>query len=123
MADEAAANPIAAGLKGRCPRCGEGFLFSGFLKIANECDACGLDFGGEDVGDGPVAFIVLIVGFAVVMPALIVEVAYGWPFWLHMLVWLPLTLIGCLALMRPFRGLMYALQYKNRAEEARLRED
>lgn len=123
MADEAAANPIAAGLKGRCPRCGEGFLFSGFLKIADECDVCGLDFRGEDVGDGPVAFIVLIVGFAVVIPALIIEVAYGWPFWLHMLVWLPLTLIGCLALMRPFRGLMYALQYKNRAEEARLRED
>lgn len=116
-------NAISAGLRGRCPRCGEGHLFSGFLKIAPECEACGLDFRGEDVGDGAVAFIVLIVGFAVVIPALVVEVAYGWPIWLHMIVWLPLVIVLCLVLMPLFKGVLYALQYRHRAEEARLRDE
>lgn len=123
MADERAANPFAAGLKGRCPRCGEGPLFRGFLTLNAECDACGMDFSREDIGDGPVAFIILIVGFAVVIPALIVEVAFSWPYWLHALIWLPLAVIGCLILMRPFKAALFALQYRNKAEEARLRED
>jgi uncharacterized protein (DUF983 family) len=118
MADPAI-NPLSAGLRRRCPRCGDGPLFRGFLTFADECEACGLDYRGQDVGDGPVAFIVLIVGFAVVIPALVVEVAWGWPVWLHMLVWLPLVVILCLALMPPFKGVMFALQYRHRAEEAR----
>ncbi len=122
MAEAEAANPIAAGLNGRCPRCGEGPLFAGFLSLNGECDACGLDFGQEDIGDGPVAFIILIVGFAVIIPALIVEVAFIWPYWLHALVWLPLAVIGCLILMRPFKATLFALQYRNRAEEARFHD-
>src|SRR5690606_1105713 len=94
---EPAINPVVAGLRCRCPRCGRGRLFRGFLKFAPACESCGLDYRAEDVGDGPVAFIVLIVGFAVVIPALVIEVAYGWPVWLHMLVWLPLVVILCLA--------------------------
>lgn len=123
MADEPAANPFAAGLRGRCPRCGEGPLFGGFLSLNDACDACGLDFGQEDIGDGPVAFIILIVGFAVVIPALIVEAAFTWPYWLHAVVWLPLAVIGCLILMRPFKATLFALQYRNKAEEARLRDE
>ncbi len=119
---DSAPNPVSAGLRRRCPRCGEGHLFRGFLKFDSACEACGLDYAAEDVGDGPVAFIVLIVGFAVVIPALLVEVAYGWPIWLHMIVWLPLVVILCLALMPPFKGVMFALQYRNKAEEGRLED-
>lgn len=114
-----APNPVSAGLRRRCPRCGEGHLFSGFLKFDRECEACGLDYGGEDVGDGPVAFIILIVGFAVVIPALVVEVAYGWPIWLHMVIWLPLVIILCLILMPLAKSLLFALQYHHKAEEGR----
>jgi len=121
MGDDAdpGVQPIVAGLTGRCPRCGRGPLFDGFLKIAPACAACGMDFRGEDVGDGPAAFIILIVGFAVVIPALIVEVALGWPYWLHMAVWLPLAALLSVGLMRPFKGTLFALQYRNRAAEAR----
>jgi uncharacterized protein (DUF983 family) len=109
--------PFATGLRGRCPRCGQGRLFSGFLDITPRCSTCGLDLSAQDSGDGPVAFIVLIVGFAVVGAALVVEVKYGWPVWLHLMVWLPLALVGCLGLMRPFKATLIALQYKYRRHE------
>jgi uncharacterized protein (DUF983 family) len=109
--------PLATGLAGRCPRCGRGRLFRGFLAIVDRCEVCGLDLAAQDSGDGPVAFIVLIVGFVVVGAALIVEVKYGWPVWLHLLVWLPLTVVLCLGLMRPFKGVLVALQYRHRRDE------
>ena len=114
-------SPVSAALRRRCPRCGEGRLFRGFLKFDMACEACGLDYAAEDVGDGPVAFIVLIVGFAVVIPALVVEVAYGWPIWLHMVVWLPLVVILCLVLLPLSKSALFVLQYRHKAEEARLR--
>ncbi len=115
----AAPNSVLAGLRLRCPRCGQGALFRGFLKFAPQCPACGLDYGAEDVGDGPVAFIILIVGFAVVIPALIVEVVLGWPVWLHMLVWLPLVIVLCLALIPVSKAVLFALQYRHRSGEGR----
>ena len=78
---------------------------------------CGLDLSKQDSGDGPAAFIILIVGFVVVGAALVVEVRYGWPVWLHLLVWLPLAVVLCLALMRPFKATLIALQYKHRRHE------
>jgi uncharacterized protein (DUF983 family) len=110
-------SPFATGFAGRCPRCGRGRLFRGFLTIVPRCAACGLDLAAQDSGDGPVAFIVLLVGFVVVGSALVVEVKYGWPVWLHLLVWLPLTVALCLALMRPFKGVLVALQYRHRRHE------
>lgn len=109
--------PLATGLGGRCPRCGQGRLFRGFLTVVDRCDVCGLNLAAQDSGDGPVAFIVLLVGFIVVGGALVVEVKYGWPVWLHLLVWLPLTVVLCVALMRPFKGVLVALQYKHRRDE------
>lgn len=107
------ADAILIGLTGRCPECGSGQIFQGFLKIRERCAACGFNLSAQDSGDGPVAFIILIVGFVIVGAALIVEVKYGWPVWLHMVVWLPLAMIGCLALMRPLKGLMIALQHRH----------
>ena len=86
--------------------------------MAPRCEACGLDLSVQDSGDGPVAFIVLLVGFIVVIgSALVVEVRYGWPVWLHLLVWLPLSVPLCLLLMRPFKGVLIALQYRHRRHE------
>ena len=115
----AGVNPISAGIACRCPNCGEGPLFGGFLKVRPRCEACGLDLAKADSGDGPAVFIILIVGAIVSACALVTEVAVRPPIWVHMLLWLPLTLILSLALMRPFKGVMIALQFHNKASEAR----
>lgn len=114
---EALPSPFATGLGGRCPRCGRGRLFAGFLRVAPRCEVCGLDLSKQDSGDGPAAFIILFVGCVVVGAALVVEVKYGWPVWLHLLVWLPLTVILCTVLTRPLKGLLIALQYRYRRHE------
>ncbi len=111
--------PIATGLRGRCPRCGRGHLFKGYLKVRPACEACGLDFTFIDSGDGPAFFVMTIVGIVVVGLAMWVEFTYEPPIWLHMLLWVPLTLILSLGLVRPLKGLMIALQYHNKAEEGR----
>lgn len=112
--------PLSAALTGRCPGCGKGKLFDGFLGLAKKCDRCGLDFGFADSGDGPVFFIVLIVGVIVVGGALAVEMIYAPPYWVHAALWLPLTLILALGMMRPLKALMVALQHRHRAQEGRL---
>jgi uncharacterized protein (DUF983 family) len=85
--------------------------------VRRRCAVCGLDLAAQDSGDGPVAFIVLIVGAIVVGLALITEVRYEPPIWLHLLLWLPLTLVLVLALMRPFKAILIALQYKHRRHD------
>jgi uncharacterized protein (DUF983 family) len=114
----APANPFLAGLAGRCPNCGGGKLFAGFLRIAPRCEACGFELAKADSGDGPAVFIILIVGFLMAFGALFTEVAYRPPVWVHLVVWLPLTVILCLALLRPMKGLLVAAQFRNRASEA-----
>ncbi|SDT91954.1 DUF983 domain-containing protein [Stappia sp. ES.058] len=114
--------PLRTGLRGRCPRCGQGRLFHGFLTVRPRCSNCGLAFDFADSGDGPAVFIIMIVGFIVVGLALVVEVAFMPPIWLHMLLWLPLTLILGLGMLRPLKGLMIAQQYRHSAEEGRLDE-
>ena len=114
------ANPVSSALRGRCPRCGSGRLFNGFLSIAPKCDACELDFGFADSGDGPAVFIILIAGFLIVFLALFVEVTYEPPIWLHMVIFLPLTLVLSLGMLRPMKGLLIGLQYRTKAEQGRL---
>ena len=113
-------SPIAAGLACRCPRCGKGKLFQGFLDLRPRCDECGLDYSFADSGDGPAVFVILLAGFIVVFAALIVEFLYQPPFWLHALLWIPLILLVTLLPLRPMRGLLIALQYHHKAAEARL---
>ncbi|HTT46874.1 MAG TPA: DUF983 domain-containing protein [Pseudolabrys sp.] len=111
---------MTRGLRGRCPRCGEGRLFEGFLKLRPRCESCGLDFNFADAGDGPAVFVILIGGAIVVCAALITEVVYQPPYWVHAALWLPLILLVTLAPLRPIKGLMIALQYHHRAQEGRL---
>ena len=111
--------PISTGLRGRCPRCGRGRLFKGFLSLKPRCEVCGLEYAFADSGDGPAFFVMSIVGLVVVALAMWVEFAYEPPMWVHMALWLPLTVALSLALVRPLKGAMIALQYRHKAEEGR----
>ena len=113
-------SPLLAGLMCRCPRCGKGKLFRGFLGLPARCEVCGLDYAFIDAGDGPAVFIIFLSGFIVVGSALIVEALYQPPFWLHALLWGPLILLTTLGPLRPMKGLLIALQYHHRAAEGRL---
>jgi uncharacterized protein (DUF983 family) len=119
----AAISPLAAALKPRCPRCGQGRLFRGFLHLERECTSCGLSYDFADSGDGPAIFIMLIVGFLIVAAALVVEVVYQPPYWLHALLWLPLVIILSLGLLRPLKAFFIAQQYRKKAREGRLTKE
>jgi uncharacterized protein (DUF983 family) len=112
-------SPALAGLRGRCPRCGEGRLFKGFLTPAPRCTNCGLDFAFIDSGDGPAVFIILIIGFVIVGGALVTEVVWRPPYWVHAVIWGPLAIALSLGLLRPAKGLLIGLQYAHKAEEGR----
>ncbi|WP_417685446.1 DUF983 domain-containing protein [Roseibium sp.] len=113
-------NPVSAGLRGNCPRCGEGRLFSGFLGLRERCSNCGLSYSFADSGDGPAVFVIMIVGFIIVGLVLAVELAYQPPIWLHLVLWLPLTVVLAGGILRPLKGLLIALQYRHNASEGRL---
>jgi uncharacterized protein (DUF983 family) len=121
MSDQASPEhlPISRGLRGCCPRCGKGHLFQGFLSLRPACEQCGLDYGFADAGDGPAVFVILIAGGIVVFAALITEVLYQPPYWLHAMLWFPLILIVTLAPLRLLKGLLIALQYHHEAAEGR----
>jgi uncharacterized protein (DUF983 family) len=108
---------LRAGLGCRCPRCGRGRLFQGYLTVRPACEVCGLDLSKVDSGDGPAVFVVLILGFIVVGLALWVEVTFAPPEWVHLLLWTPLILGGSLALLRPFKATLIALQYRHRPSQ------
>src|SRR5262245_30309089 len=112
-------SPFRTGLACRCPRCGRGRLFEGFLTPRPRCESCGLDFAFADAGDGPAVFVVFRARALVVACALITEVRYEPPLWLHALLWGPLILITTLTPLRPMKGLMIALQYHHKAAEGR----
>ena len=112
-------SPYVAGLTGRCPACGKGRMFEKFLSVRPRCETCGLDFSFADAGDGPAIFIILFAGFVVVGAALVVEVLYRPPYWVHAALWGPLILLVTLAPLRSMKGLLIALQFHHKAAEGR----
>ena len=110
-------SPLVTGLRCRCPRCGSGPLFEGLLAVRPRCDLCGLDLRHHDSGDGPAVLAIMILGFVVVGLALVVEVKYQPPFWLHALLWLPLTLGLGILLLRPLKAWLVAEAYHRRRDE------
>ncbi|HEV2594952.1 MAG TPA: DUF983 domain-containing protein [Sphingomicrobium sp.] len=106
---------------GNCPRCGAHGLFSGVVKFADRCWACGLDFQSFNVGDGPAAFLILIVGTIVVVAALLVDGAFAPPLWVH-LVWVPVATALTIAGLRVSKAWLLAQEYKHRAREGRIVE-
>ena len=115
--------PQAVALRGVCPRCGNRTLFAGLATFAPKCRACGLDFEGFNVGDGPAAFLILIIGGLIVGLAIAVELSAEPPFWVHILLWLPLTTILVVGALRVAKAALLALEYRHRAREGRIRPD
>ena len=112
-------NPILAGLAGRCPRCGKGRMFTGFITLKPACESCGLDYAFADAGDGPAVFVIMIAGFIVAFGALFTMVAFRTSPVITLVIWLPMTLVIVLGLLRPMKGLMLAAQFMNKASQAR----
>lgn len=111
-------NPYAAGARGLCPHCGEGYLFEGFLKITPRCEACGFDLGKYETGDGAATFVILIAGGVCAFGALFSMFAWNWPVWVSLIIWLPAVVVVSLGLMRPAKGLMVAAYIAQKASEA-----
>ena len=117
-----APSPVEAAVRGLCPRCGAPGLFASFLRFADRCAGCGLDYRSFNVGDGAAAFLIMIVGGLVSLFAILVELRYSPPIWVHLLLWAPLTLSLTIGLLRIAKGLLLALEYKNYAREGRIRK-
>lgn len=108
-------SPLRAGLTCKCPACGKGKLFTGFLDVVEVCDICGQGFSAVNSGDGPAVFIILIVGFIVGGLAVGMELMFHPPYWLQLTIWLPTILILSIGLLRPFKAYLIALQFKHKA--------
>ncbi|WP_339832089.1 DUF983 domain-containing protein [uncultured Parvibaculum sp.] len=111
---------VTVALRACCPRCGKGRLYDGFLTLAPGCSVCGLDYAFADSGDGPAVFIMMIAGFIIVGLVLWVEFTWSPPYWVHAALWLPLTILLPLGLLRPLKGWLVAQQFRHKAREGRL---
>lgn len=111
---------FVASLLGRCPRCGQGALFNGYLAIAPSCSACGLDFATFDVGDGAAALVILVVGALVCGAALWVEFTYSPPLWLHAVIWAPVITVLTFFFLRIVKAFLLVVQYQQRAGEGKI---
>lgn len=109
---------LRTGWKGLCPRCGKGHMFKSWLKLADRCEACGLDYRFAAPDDGPAFFSLCIVAFPLTFFVVWLEVAFSPPFWVHLLTSIPLLILGTILPLRPIKGWLVASQYVNKAQEA-----
>ncbi len=112
-------SPVQVGIAGCCPRCGKASIFHKLIVFVPRCPACGLDISQFNVGDGAASFLILIVGAIVTGLAMWLELSRSPPWYVHVVLWLPLTLVLSLALMRLAKGLLLALEYRHSAREGR----
>ena len=112
---------LHAALAGNCPRCGAHTLFGSWVSFATRCRACGLDLSTFNVGDGPAAFLIFIVGTITVVGALVVDGALSPPWWVH-LVWVPVAGFLTIGGLRVSKGWLLAQEYRHRAREGRIVE-
>ena len=110
---------LKAGLTLRCPFCGQGKLYKSYLKLDEACSICGEDFSYADPADGPAVFVTFIVGFLIIFAALLVEVKYSPPLWVHSVAWLPLALLLPLILLPILKSILIAVQFRLKAVEDR----
>ena len=108
---------LRVALRCRCPRCGEGKLYSGLLTVRESCPVCGLDLRESDTGDGATVFVMFFLCILIVGMALWVDVAFAPPLWVHAVLWPVPTLVLAIVLMRPVKAAVVALQYRHRASE------
>ena len=109
---------LAAALAGNCPGCGAHTLFAGWVSFATTCRSCELDLASFNVGDGPAAFLIFIVGTITVVAALVVDGAFAPPWWVH-LVWIPVAGALTIGGLRVSKAWLLAQEYKHRAREGR----
>jgi uncharacterized protein (DUF983 family) len=102
---------------GLCPECGAKTLFVGPAGFADKCDNCGLDYSSFNVGDGPAALLTLVIGALIILLAIMVDVAFRPPFWVHVLIWVPLTAALTVYSLRVAKGALLASEHRNRAGE------
>tara|TARA_B100000378_G_scaffold276990_1_gene276144 strand:- start:632 stop:1024 length:393 start_codon:yes stop_codon:yes gene_type:complete len=112
--------PWRVGIRGKCPRCGKGRLFSSFLKLAPKCEVCGLDYDFADPADGPAFFVICFGCIPSVLFAVWAEVTFQPSFWFHILVSMPVVFLSCIPLLRPLKGWLVASQFHHKAEEGKL---
>jgi uncharacterized protein (DUF983 family) len=112
--------PHTTGALGRCPRCGQGHLFRGFLTIADRCEVCGLDYGFADPADGPAVFVQLFACVPGVIFILVMTIVWDPPFWVYLVVGLPVVIVTTVAPLRPIKGWLVASQFYFKAQEGRL---
>lgn len=110
-------SPLKTGIAGTCPRCGRGKLFDGYLTVAQSCTSCGLSFEFADGGDGAAWFVMLFVCIAGVGSILGIEAAYAPPWWVHVLIAIPVLIVMPMLLLRPVKGMLLAQQWKTGARE------
>jgi uncharacterized protein (DUF983 family) len=112
-------SPVRSAIAGNCPRCGAHTLFAGWIRFAAKCGSCGLAFEKFNVGDGPAAFLIFIVGTITVASALVVDGAFSPPWWVH-LVWVPVATALTLGGLRVSKAILLAQEYKCGAQEGRI---
>lgn len=122
MSEWQAPETAIAALRGLCPRCGAHGLFVGVISFAPQCKVCALDYQQFNVGDGPAAFLIMIIGAVVAIAAVTLELGAHPPFWVHVLVWVPVTAAMVVGLLRVAKGLLLILEYKNKAREGQIAE-
>jgi uncharacterized protein (DUF983 family) len=110
---------LSVAMRSKCPRCGKGKLFDGFLQLAKRCNVCGQDFSFADTADGPAFFAMMGMGIPVTAIGIWIELAYDPPLWVHAITTLPAILLLCILPLRFLKGALVASQYVNKAEEAR----
>jgi uncharacterized protein (DUF983 family) len=114
--------PALVALRGLCPRCGAKTLFAGMASFAPKCRACALDYRSFNVGDGPAALLILVIGARITGGAIALELSAKPPFWVHILLWVPITAGAVILSLRAAKGLLLALEYRHRAAEGRIAE-
>lgn len=115
--------PGLVAIRGLCPRCGARTLFGGLVVFAPRCRSCGLDFSAFNVGDGPAALLILIIGAVITGLAIALELGAHPPFWVHILLWLPLTTLAVIGSLRVAKALLLALEYRHEAAEGRITDE
>lgn len=111
---------LKSAFQGLCPQCGAKTLFAGPTKFADRCSSCGLDYTQFNVGDGPAAFLTLVLGALITALALTVEITLKPPMWLHMLLWIPLTAILVLYGLRMGKAALLIQEHRKKAAEGQI---
>ncbi len=114
---------FAAALFGLCPECGEKSLFASVSRFSDKCTKCGLDYGSYNVGDGPAAFLTMGIGAIIIILAIMLDIAVRPPFWVHVIIWVPVTAVLTILSLRMAKGMLLVTEHRRGAQEGRAEDD